>query len=70
MLWCKAALIIWGALSTGTQLLLTGHCGDSLRRSAREQQRARVDDAIDVQTVASRLRNSFARTRSTGCHKP
>jgi hypothetical protein len=64
MVWCKAALILWGALSMGTQLVLTGHCGAQLRRSALNGRRPE-DGAIAVHTVASRLRASFARTQTT-----
>jgi|EP01047_Picozoa_sp_COSAG01_P045920 hypothetical protein len=64
MVWCKAALILWGALSMGTQLVLTGHCGAQLRLSALND-RQPEDGAVAVHTVDSRLRALFARTQTT-----
>ena len=53
MLWCKGLLMVWAALSTITQLLLTGNCGTSLRGSV-----ASSDGSVDVDTPLSVMRAS------------
>ena len=54
MLWCKGLLMVWAALSTITQLLLTGNCGTSLRGSV-----AGSDGSVDVDTPMSVVRASI-----------
>ena len=53
MLWCKGLLMVWAALSTITQLLLTGNCGTNLRATA-----ASSDGSVDVETSLSVVRAS------------
>eukprot|EP01048_Picozoa_sp_COSAG05_P019567 COSAG05_NODE_3096_length_2324_cov_34.303343_3_plen_145_part_00 len=56
MLYCKLVLMIWGVINAGTQLLLTGQCGTSLRTSVIGMSGAA---SVHVGTVASALRASF-----------
>ena len=60
MLWCKGLLMVWAALSTITQLLLTGNCGTSLRRN-----RATADGHVEVGTVMSAMRSSVWSLRAS-----
>jgi hypothetical protein len=54
MLWYKGLLMLWAVVSVLTQLLLTGHCGTSVRGS-----RQAADGVLRLDTVSSVIRNSF-----------
>ena len=53
MLWVKGGSMMWAVLSTITQLLLTGHCGTSVRGGTES-----MDGSLEVETVASMMRSS------------
>ena len=61
LVWCKVAMMVFGILKCGTQLMVTGQCGTSVRASVRNSGLGlTATESIRVHTVASSLRNSAA----------